>query len=100
MVADSRIGDCAETKIVLDLDMLPRKNTDWSVLWDYIDVAPLHVWRGVPLLKPDASRLMWRIYQRTTSLGSTGMRRGLVVERERLVDHDVIWLKKIGGPDV
>ena len=72
----------------------------WSVIWDTIEEAPLHVWRGLPFSKQEASRLVWQIYQRSIGIGYHFRRDPelgfLEVERERLAEHDVIWVRRRG----
>ena len=79
--------------------MLRRKNSAWSAVYDRIEGATSHAWSGFPLSKPDASRLMWVIYERSYGIG-THLRQdkefGLIeIERETLADHDIVWLRKM-----
>ena len=75
-------------------DMIESK---WSPIWRRIEKAPIGRWMGLPLSKENANRVMWRIYQKTEPGLGRGVREHLIVEQERLVDHDVIWIKKIRG---
>ena len=71
-------------------------NNNWSAIWALIENLAPNSWRGVPLSKQNADRLMHRISDKFPTAGTAGIRKGLMVNRERLIDHDVIWLRKIG----
>jgi len=71
-------------------------NIDWSQIWALIEELPPYSWRGLPLPKWEANRLMYRISDKFPTTGTAGIRKGLMVDRERLRDHDIIWLRKIG----
>ena len=76
------------------------RQSKWSDVWLAIDETPVNSSRGFPLSKQEASRLVWQIYQRSIGIGYR-LRRDpefgiLEVERERLPEHDVIWIMKRG----
>ena len=68
---------------------------NWSVVWDIIEALPPNTWRGLPLLKPDADRLVGRIRQKYPSVGQQRIRRGIMFDQERLLDHDVVWVSRL-----
>jgi hypothetical protein len=70
---------------------------NWAVVWETVAALPEHTWRGFPLLKPDADRLVGRIRQKYPTAGQQHIRQGIVFEQEKLITHDVVWIKRIGG---
>jgi hypothetical protein len=72
-------------------------NRNWSVVWNTIEAMPEETWRGFPLLKPDAGRLVGRIRQKYPTIGQQHIRKGIMFDQERLISHDVVWIRKIGG---
>ena len=71
------------------------RNRNWSVVWERIEEAHPRVWMGFPLLKPDANRLISRIRQKYPTVGLQKFRWGLEFDQEKLVDHDVIWVRRL-----
>lgn len=71
------------------------KNTNWSVVWERIEEAHPRVWMGFPLLKSDSDRLVGRIRQKYPTVGQQHFRLGLEFDQEKLVDHDVIWVRRL-----
>ena len=69
----------------------------WAPIWRRIEKAPIGRWIGLPMSKESARRVMWRIYQKTEPGLGRGVRKSLLVEQERLVDHDVIWIRRFNG---
>ena len=73
----------------------------WTSVWEDIAALPILSWRGFPLPHRDANRLLRRMKQRIPSAHRSGLRlfdgQLIQVETEPLMDHAIIWIRKLAG---